>query len=98
MSNRQPVNVIFAADLTGMRVIAEIPHPQLKITLFQWNGKYIIKIEIGQFEQVFKVSEMDVSGLEDLKKLLNDDFLESVMERFLDMREDFNRSFLKLQS
>lgn len=80
-----------------MRVIAEIPHPQLKITLFQWNGKYIIKIEIGQFEQVFKISEMDVSGVEDLKKLLNNDFLETVMERFLEMREDFNRSFLKLQ-
>jgi len=81
-----------------MRVIAELPHPQMKITLFHWNAKYIIKIEIGQFEQVFKISELEISGVEELKKLLNEDFMESVMERFLSMREDFSLSLQKLQS
>ncbi len=80
-----------------MRSIAEIPHPNLKITVFQWNGKYIVKIEIGQFEQTYKVGEMDVQGLEGIKSLLNDDFLQSVMERFLEMREDFHRSYNRLQ-
>ncbi len=81
----------------NMRTIAEIPHPNLKITVFQWNGKYIVKIEIGQFEQTYKIGEMDVQGLEGIKNLLNDDFLESVMERFLEMREDFHRSYNRLQ-
>jgi hypothetical protein len=84
-------------NLITMRAVAEIPHAQLKITIFQWNGKYVIKIEIGQFEQTYKVGEMDVEGLEGVKKLLNDDFLESVMERFLEMREDFHRTYNRSQ-
>lgn len=78
-----------------MRVVAEIPHPHLKITIFQWNGKYVIKIEIGQFEQSYKLNELDVEGLESVKAMINDDFLETVMERFLEMRQDFHQAYQK---
>ena len=80
-----------------MRVVEEIPHNQFKITIFSWNNKYIIKIEIGQFEQVYKISESDVMGVDDIKLMLNDAFLSKVMNRFVEMRGDFADSFKKIQ-
>ena len=80
-----------------MRVVEEIPHNQFKITIFSWNNKYIVKIEIGQFEQVYKISESDVMGIDDIKLMLNDAFLSKVMNRFVEMRSDFADSFKKIQ-
>lgn len=46
-----------------MRVLQEFAiSPQIKGSLFAWNGKFILKAEWGGLEQVFKVSETDVSG------------------------------------
>jgi hypothetical protein len=68
-----------------MRVVSEIPHPVFKITVFAWNGKYLIKIEQGMLEQTYKVSELDLTGEEDIKKLLDTQFLEEVGKRFMEM-------------
>lgn len=76
-----------------MRTLAEIPHHTFRISVFSYNAKYIVKIELGQFEQVYKISEMDVVGLEDVKKMLTSEFYENCMERFLTMRADWNNSF-----
>jgi hypothetical protein len=65
-----------------MRVIAEIPHPQLKITIFSMNNKYVVKFEAGPYEQVFKVTHEDVEGLDSLKVKIDDDLLEKVAEAF----------------
>ena len=76
-----------------MRVIAEIPHPRLKIQIFNYNAKYIVKIELGQFEQSFKIGELDVMGLDDVKNMVNEEFLASCVKRFVSMREDWQESF-----
>ncbi len=70
-----------------MRVVGEIPNPNFKITIFSWNNKYLIKLEQGLLEQTFKVSEMDVSGDEDIKKMLDKSFLETAQNRFNDMNQ-----------
>ncbi len=70
-----------------MRVVGEIPNPNFKITIFSWNNKYLIKLEQGLLEQTFKVSEMDVSGDEDIKKMLDTSFLETAQNRFNDMNQ-----------
>jgi hypothetical protein len=72
-----------------MRVIADIPHPDLKITLFSWNNKYLIKLERGMLEQTYKVSELDVTGVDDVRQLLDDDFLAGVLRRFDEMNDAF---------
>lgn len=79
-----------------MRVIAEIPHPQIKITVFAWNAKYIIKLEAGPYEQIYKVKETDVTGLEQVKELINDEFIEQCINRFVQMRNDFSKQFSKI--
>ena len=72
-----------------MRIVADIPHPQVKITLMSWNGKFLLKFEKGDFEQTYKISEMDVMGDKGAKELIDEEFIEAVMNRFLDMRDAF---------
>jgi len=71
-----------------MRVIGEIPHDQCKITIFNWNGKYLLKFERGLIEQTYKVSEMDISGEEEIKAMINKPFTEKVLQRFDEMERD----------
>ena len=67
-----------------MRVVKEIFDKPCKVTVFSWNGKFLIKLEYGPFEQTFKVSELDVFE-EELDDILNEDFLKEAMNRFEDM-------------
>jgi hypothetical protein len=76
-----------------MRVIAEIPHPKYKIQIFNYNAKYIVKIELGQFEQLFKIAETDVSDIEEIKTMITEKLLRNSLDRFLTMREDWNEAF-----
>ncbi len=68
-----------------MRVVGEIEHPECKITIFHWNNKYLIKLEMGPFEQTFKLNEFDISSEADLKKVVDEDFISKAMARFEDM-------------
>jgi hypothetical protein len=75
-----------------MRVVAEIPNPDMKITVFSWNGKYLIKLEKGPLEQTFKVDEMDVTGADDVRQMLDETFLQQALARFRDMRQDLQQA------
>jgi hypothetical protein len=75
-----------------MRVIGEIPHPQLKITIFNWNNRYLIKLEHGSFEQTFKVSEFDIASEEDVRKIVDSEFLQEAEVRFHDMAQSLFKS------
>lgn len=81
-----------------MRVVAEIPHPIMKITVFSWNEKYHIKFEAGQFEQTFKIGQLDVTGLEEVKSMVTDTFSQQVLERFVSMRSDFGEAYKNAQN
>ena len=72
-----------------MRVIGSIPHDLVKITIFEWNNRYLIKLELGQFEQTFKVNQTDVSGLEGAKRLIDDEFITKTITNFVEMRSTF---------
>jgi hypothetical protein len=79
-----------------MRVVTEIPTEQFKITVYAWNGKYIVKFERGNYEQTYKVSEMDLTGEGDILKLVEDEaFLQVVSERFNDMSKTFRQTLEK---
>ncbi|WP_343603809.1 hypothetical protein [Fluviicola sp.] len=77
-----------------MRVIADIPHPRYKIQIFLYNAKYLVKIELGQFEQTFKIAETDVDGgVEAVKRMVTDQLLRNSLDRFLSMRTDWEEAF-----
>lgn len=77
-----------------MRIIAELPHPEFKISILMMNQKFIIKLEQGSLEQTYKINEMDLTdGVNSVFELLDEPFLKTVGERFLTMRADFKDSF-----
>ena len=87
---------LFLHDL--MRIIANIPHPQLKISIFMYNEKYIIEIEAGQYKQTFKISADSVAGVDDVKALVTQEMLEHCMDRFAGMHADFKQAFERINS
>ena len=54
-----------------MHFIKEIPHPNMRISLFEWNSKYILKFETPQLEQSYKFSVLDVGGQKEIEELAN---------------------------
>jgi fibronectin type 3 domain-containing protein len=81
-----------------MRLVADIPHERFKIQIHNYNSKYIVKIELAQFEQTFKISETDVNGLEDVKKMITESLLKNSLERFVSMRADWAESFKSINT
>lgn len=81
-----------------MRLVKDIPHERYKIQIFQYNGKYIVKIELGQFEQSFKIGETDVNGLEEVEKMITPDLLTRSLQRFVEMRSDWQNAFSEKNS
>lgn len=82
-----------------MRVIAELPHPECKISIFSMNQKYIVKFEQGTFEQSYKLAELDLTGggVNDVFEILDEDFIATVIERFKQMRSDFTTAYKRHQ-
>ena len=77
-----------------MRVIAELPHPDFKITIFSMNQKFIVKIERGILEQSYKIAEMDITeGVNSVFELLDEEFLKTVSARFKEMGADFKAAY-----
>lgn len=76
-----------------MRLVKDIPHQKYKIQIFQYNGKYIVKIELGQFEQTFKIGDTDVFGIEDVERMITEELLINSLHRFVQMRSDWELAF-----
>lgn len=68
-----------------MRIVGSIPHESMTISIFQMNDKFQVKFEAGPMEQIFKFNQDDVKSLENLKTLINVDFIETTRKRFNDM-------------
>jgi hypothetical protein len=79
-----------------MRIIAELPHPEFKISILTMNAKFIVKIEQGALEQTYKIPEMDLTeGVNSVFELLDETFLKTVASRFTEMRKDFKESYFR---
>jgi hypothetical protein len=77
-----------------MRVIGEVPHQEMKITLFYMNQKYLIKFEKQGLEQTYKISEFDylIASVEDVMKIITAEFLSSVSLLFVQMQHNLNEA------
>ena len=75
-----------------MRFVRDIPQPrfpQFRVGLYAWNGKYIVKIEAGPYEQTYKISELDLTDSEAVPAMLDEPFLSRVAARFAEMNVDW---------
>ena len=77
-----------------MRIIAELPHPEFKISILNMNDKFIVKIEQGSLEQTYKIAQADLfDDVNSVFELLDEEFLKTVLARFHEMRKDFKQSY-----
>jgi hypothetical protein len=81
-----------------MRIVGEIPHPDCKITLLSWNNRYLIKVEQGFLEQTFKIDQFDLAGDADLQRLVDNQFVDECLQRFLEMGESMRAAMARMDS
>ncbi len=81
-----------------MRIVGEIPHQDCKITLLSWNNRYLIKVEQGFLEQTFKIDQFDLAGDEDLRRLIDDQFIKECLDRFMEMNSSMRAAMVRADS
>ena len=72
-----------------MRYIKDIANPEFKIGLYQWNNKYIIKVESGMYEQTYKLDAYEVENSDEVEVCMDPQFLTAVRENFERMQSAF---------
>lgn len=75
-----------------MRVVKEILKSACKITIFEWNEKYLIKLEQDNLEQTFKIDKYEIVNEGQLEGLLSEEFMERAMKRFHEMAMTLSES------
>jgi hypothetical protein len=76
-----------------MHFIKEIPHDSMRISLFEWNSKYILKFETPDLEQSFKFSIMDFSHQKEIEELANSSsFQNTIIQNFNNMYESMSQN------
>ena len=81
-----------------MRIVGEIPHPECKITLLSWNNRYLIKVEQGFLEQTFKINQFDILQESDLIKLIDEQFVQECLYRFLEMSNSLGAAVTRMDA
>ncbi len=77
-----------------MRLVKQIPHQVLSISIFSANNKYLLKLEYQGLEQIYKFDMMDlVNGIADIEGKLSNEFLLSCFDRFKQMISDSQKYF-----
>jgi len=79
-----------------MRIVGYVEHPTLKITVFQMDNKLSIKFETGMYEQTYKFRATDeLKTLEQIKTLVEGDFVNNVLAEFQKMHQFKNDALSK---
>jgi len=78
-----------------MKVIRQVFHESCQITLFWWNQKYLIKFEKNNLEQTYKISELDLWEEELCLITDNKEFMQKVLDRFVQMSKDLQEVLTK---
>ncbi len=64
----------------------------MSISIFSMNDKYQIKFEAGPMEQIYKIAHSEVNGLEGIQKIIDEEFLEKIMNCFNEMYLSFKEA------
>ncbi len=79
-----------------MRIIGDIPHPFLKITVFKNEGKLSIKCEAGLLEQIYKFRDDErLQSFEDIQKIVDEAFIKNMENVMSDMAIAKNDAMLR---
>ena len=73
-----------------MRVVANFFRDDIKISIFDFDLKFVIKFESRGLEQTFKVDKLEYKDLNELENKINQKFLDAVNKTFSQMSKDLN--------
>jgi hypothetical protein len=76
-----------------MRLIKTLFIEDIKITIFDFDLKYVIKFEKNRLEQTFKLDKLEFSELDDLERKINSDIIKSIKNRFSNMTSDLKKFY-----
>ena len=76
-----------------MRLIKTLFIEDIKVTIFDFDLKYVIKFEKNWLEQTFKLDKLEFSDLDDLERKINSDIIKSIKNRFSDMASDLKKFY-----
>ncbi|MFZ9700856.1 MAG: hypothetical protein ACO3AF_07240 [Flavobacteriales bacterium] len=65
-----------------MRIVDTIPHPEFRISILKMNDKWLLRIEAGPYEQVYKFTTEMASDTDEIKRLASPEFLAQVKVQF----------------
>ncbi len=71
-----------------MRIVRDFYREDLKISIFDFDLKYVIKFEFRGLEQTFKVDKLEFKDIKELENKLNKKFLKVIRNRFESMSDD----------
>tara|TARA_B100002019_G_scaffold290316_1_gene307729 strand:+ start:1149 stop:1379 length:231 start_codon:yes stop_codon:yes gene_type:complete len=71
-----------------MRIAKDFYREDLKISIFDFDLKYVIKFEFRGLEQTFKVDKLEYKDITELESKLDNKFLKIVRNRFDSMSND----------
>lgn len=71
-----------------MRIVGEIDHPRLKISIFKNDGKFSIKFEAGLLEQTYKFRDDErLNNVDDVKRIVDTDFISKIEDILRGMKQ-----------
>jgi len=71
-----------------MHFIKEIPCDELKILLYEWNSKYIVKYETPFMEQTIKFSVLDFTSQNEIEELAtSSSIINQIIKNFQDLSQ-----------
>lgn len=80
-----------------MRIIGEIPHPNLKITVFQMTNKLSVQFESGSYAQTYRLREQkNLKHMPDIQKLVDMEMIQAVEAVFVQMHRNQNAALTRL--
>jgi hypothetical protein len=72
-----------------MRIVDTIPHAEYRISILKMNDKWLLRIEAGPYEQVYKFTTEMAANTDEIKQLASPEFLEKVKIQFDSMHHIF---------
>ena len=73
-----------------MRIINSFIKENIKVTIFDFDLKYVIKFEFGSLELTYKVDKLEFMNHLDLEEKIDQNFIKSVNKRFDRMSKDLS--------
>tara|TARA_Y100001949_G_C15937190_1_gene308462 strand:+ start:788 stop:1021 length:234 start_codon:yes stop_codon:yes gene_type:complete len=77
-----------------MRIINSFIKENIRVTIFDFDLKFVIKFEFGSLEQTYKVDKLEFKDHLDLEEKIDEKFIKSVNKRFDRMSKDLSNLYM----